>query len=158
MKRNKTLYFSHWNCSKMLFTFLLSNSQMMALIRSLVIPTIWGNCARWNQGPPTPLRKWTNDIYQFYTTIAFISASLPPQSLAVWPRTLPPAAPENVRTLVDYQQQLTRSSQQWQNIISWLTIINCPSLKPSRYEIFSHPLITDALLWKSAQTFYSAYT
>ena len=43
-----------------------------------------------------------------------------------WPRTLPPAAPHH--TLVDYQQELTRSGQQYKNIISWLTIINHPSL------------------------------
>ena len=47
------------------------------------------------------------------------------------------------RNLVDYQQQLTRSSQQYKNIISWLKIINHSSLKPSSYEIFSHPLINN---------------
>ena len=35
------------NVSKCWSPFLLSISQMMALIRSLVRPTIWGNCARW---------------------------------------------------------------------------------------------------------------
>ena len=87
--------------------FLLSISQMMALIRSLVIPTIWENCARclfkFDSGyffPCSseiflkirtkvinhPSGNGTNVIYQhswnqFYTAI-FISTYLPPQSPA----------------------------------------------------------------------------
>ena len=59
-------------------------------------------------------------------------------------------------TLVDYQQQLKRS-RQFKNIISRLTIINPPSLKPSSYEIFSHPLITNVLVWTEGSNFLLSF-
>ena len=61
------------------------------------------------------------------------------------------------RTLFDYQHQLTRSSQQYKNIISWLSIINHPSLKPSSYEIFSHLFITNALVWTESSNFLLSF-
>ena len=60
-------------------------------------------------------------------------------------------------TLVHHQQQLTRSIQQYINIISWRTRINHPSLKPSSYEIFSHPLITNALVWTERSNFLLSF-
>ena len=86
-------------------------------------------------------------FFPLYTSIAFISAWLLPPfdhapclwcSQTAYPRWLPTA--------------LARSSRQYKNIISWLTIINHPSLKPSSYEIFSHPLITNALLQQSTHS------
>ena len=42
-------------------------------------------------------------------------------------------------------------------IISWLTIINHPSLKPSSYKIFSYPLITNALVWTERWNFLLSF-
>ena len=180
-KRNNMLYLVI-ETSKMLITQCrspLSVEQFpndgRALIRSLVIPTILGNCARWikfNLGyffpcsseiflrislkirtKVLPHPSWneltssrTNSTPQWYLHRHDHHHNLP---------HLASGSPTQ-HTLVDCQQQLTRSRQQHKNNISWLTIINPPSLKPSSYEIISHPLITNALDEQRAQFFYSA--
>ena len=58
-------------------------------------------------------------------------------------------------TLVDYQQQLTRSSQQYKNIISWLTIINHVSLKPSLLIQNIQPPVT--LVWAERSHFFLSF-
>ena len=121
----------------MLFCFLLSISQMMALIRCSVTPTIWGNCARWmfkfyceyffhsseifdffflirTKILPHPLRsELTSFIILHHNSIHIgmttttISRHLTTHLASGGPRQF---------TLVDYQQKHTRSSQQYKKL------------------------------------------
>ena len=73
--------------------WVLSSSEIFlkisSKIRTKVLPHHFGN----------ELTSSTNTLGTYYIAIVFISAWLPPQSPAVWPRTLPPAAPDNVPSL-----------------------------------------------------------